>query len=167
MLPEERRKERAELDVCGEEDEPVGAALYLVVHRALVGQIGFVSCQSDHDVGAGLPLQFLHPVLRTCECILEGRQSNSKRLNRIKSGRTKVSCSLIQGTSLCRGHVTHSVGDVVDHDGGLSSSVVHRRQAVVAFLSSSVPDLELHCCIVQTYRLCEEGSCKDSRKHTH
>lgn len=62
------------MEVCSEEDLPVRAALYLVIHSALVGQICFVSCQCDNDVGAGLPLQFLHPVLRACECILEGRE---------------------------------------------------------------------------------------------
>ena len=59
---------------------------------------------------------------------------------------------------------TYCVGDVVDHDGGLGSPVVHGRQAVISLLSGSVPDLKLHCCVIQTYRLCEEGSWKESHK---
>lgn len=60
--------------------------------------------------------------------------------------------------------MTHGVGDVIDHNSGLSSSVVHRCQAVVAFLSSGVPDLKLHCRIIQTYRLCEKRSWKKKKK---
>ena len=56
------------------------------------------------------------------------------------------------------GGITHSVGDVVDHDGGLRSTVIHGRQAMVALLARSVPDLKLHRRFVQTYRLGEEGS---------
>lgn len=53
---------------------------------------------------------------------------------------------------------TYCVGDVVDHNGSLGPPVVHGCQAVIPFLSCSVPDLKLDCCIIQTYRLCEEGS---------
>lgn len=52
---------------------------------------------------------------------------------------------------------THCVGNVVDHDGRLCSSVIHRSQAVVALLTCRVPDLKLHCGVVQTDRLSEEG----------
>lgn len=54
--------------------------------------------------------------------------------------------------------VTHCVGDVIDHDGSLRSSVVHRGQAVIPFLPCSVPDLKLNCCVIQADGLCEEGS---------
>ena len=43
-----------------------------------------------------------------------------------------------------------SVGDIVDHDGGLGAAVVHRGEAVVALLARRVPDLEL-----QTYIGCD------------
>lgn len=36
------------------------------------------------------------------------------------------------------------VCDVVDHDGRLRSSVIHRRQTVVALLTCCVPDFKLH-----------------------
>lgn len=53
---------------------------------------------------------------------------------------------------------TYGVGDVVDHNGSLGSPVVHGCQAVIPFLSSSVPDLKLDRCVIQTYCLCEERS---------
>ena len=56
------------------------------------------------------------------------------------------------------GRLTHCIGDVIDHDGSLGAPVVHGGEAVVALLSCGVPDLKLHCCVVQAYRLCEEGS---------
>ncbi len=59
----------------------------------------------------------------------------------------------------------YCVGDVVDHNGGLGSPVVHGSQAVIPFLSCSVPDLKLDCCIIQTYRLCEEGSWKEKYRY--
>lgn len=58
---------------------PVRASRYLVIYSALVGQICFVSCQCDNNVGACLSLQFLHPVLCTCECVLEGRERTFKQ----------------------------------------------------------------------------------------
>ena len=71
-----------------------------------------------------------------------------------------------------------SVGDIVDHDGGLGAAVVHRGEAVVALLARRVPDLELQThlgfdcvllavavnethldgCIVQTYCLSQKCS---------
>lgn len=45
----------------------------------------------------------------------------------------------------------YRLGDVKDHDGGLSTAVVHRRQTVVAFLSCRVPDLKLYRGLVQTH----------------
>jgi len=53
--------------------------------------------------------------------------------------------------------VTHCVGDVVDHDGGLRAAVVHGRQAVVALLTRRVPDLKLDRRVVQAHGLREEG----------
>jgi len=53
---------------------------------------------------------------------------------------------------------TYRVGDVIDHDGRLSASVVHWSQAVVALLTRRVPDLKLHSGVVQTDGLSEEGS---------
>ena len=50
-----------------------------------------------------------------------------------------------------------SVGDVVDDDGSLGASVVHRCQRVVALLAGRVPDLELDCRVVQTNGLRQEG----------
>lgn len=59
-----------------------------------------------------------------------------------------------------RAEATYCVSDVIDHNGRLSSSVIHGCQAVIPLLASCVPDFKLYRCIVQTDRLCEEGSCK-------
>lgn len=56
--------------------------------------------------------------------------------------------------------VTYWVGDIINHNGRLCSSVVHWRQAVIPLLSGCVPDLKLDRCVIQTYRLCEEGRWK-------
>lgn len=80
----------------------------------------------------------------------KGQQTNDVRLLTVHSPVTA--------------HVTYCVGDIIDHNGSLGSSVVHGCQAVIPFLSSSVPDFKLNCCIIQTYCLCEEGSWKGSRK---
>jgi len=48
--------------------------------------------------------------------------------------------------------------DVVDDDGCLCSTVVHRRQTVVSFLSRRVPNLELDRRVRQADCLCEESS---------
>lgn len=64
----------------------------------------------------------------------------------------------------------YRLGDVKDDDGGLGTTVVHGGQTVVAFLSRSVPDLKLHCGLVQTHRLSQEGSwtiIKDDRGYQH
>lgn len=58
---------------------------------------------------------------------------------------------------LCSGEC-FCVGDVIDHNGGLGSSVVHRGQAVVPLLPCRVPNLKLDCCVIQAYCLCEESS---------
>jgi len=47
-------------------------------------------------------------------------------------------------------------GYVVDDNGNLSTTVVHRRKAVVAFLTRRVPDLKLHCRIVHHNGLRQE-----------
>lgn len=62
----------------------------------------------------------------------------------------------------------YRLGDVKDDNGGLSTTVVHRGQTVVPFLSRSVPDLKLHCGLVQTHRLSQECSwtIKDDRVTT-
>lgn len=60
----------------------------------------------------------------------------------------------------CPAGETYRVGDVVNHNGRLSASVVHWSQAVVALLTRCVPDLELHCGVIQTDGLSEEGSCR-------
>ena len=80
------------------------------------------------------------------------------------------SCVIKHMTQHCPGrrpvtvhHLTYCVGDIIDHDGGLGPPVVHGCQAVIPFLSCSVPDLKLDCCVIQTYCLCEEGSWKDMR----
>ena len=44
--------------------------LYLEVHSSFVGKISFVPGQCDDDIGAGLSLELLYPVLCTCECVL-------------------------------------------------------------------------------------------------
>ncbi len=54
--------------------------------------------------------------------------------------------------------VLYRLGDVKDDDGGLSTAVVHRSQAVVSLLSCCVPDLKLHCGVIQTHRLSQECS---------
>lgn len=43
----------------------------LEVHSSLVSKVGFVPSQSDDDVGAGLSLEFLYPVLCSGESVLE------------------------------------------------------------------------------------------------
>lgn len=48
---------------------------------------------------------------------------------------------------------THCVGDVVDNDGGLGTSVVHGGQAVIPLLPRRVPYLKLDRCVIQTDRL--------------
>ena len=45
------------------------------------------------------------------------------------------------------------VGNIVDYDGGLGAPVVHGGQAVVPLLARGVPDLELHCRVVQAHGL--------------
>ena len=44
----------------------------LVLHSSGVGHVCLVPGQSDDDVGAGLPLQLLHPGLGSREGVLEG-----------------------------------------------------------------------------------------------
>jgi len=44
---------------------------YLVLHSSGVGHVCLVPRQSDHNVGAGLPLQLLHPGLGSRERVLE------------------------------------------------------------------------------------------------
>lgn len=61
-------------------------------------------------------------------------------------------------------HLTHLVCYVVHHDGGLGASVVHGGQTVVALLTSCVPNFKLDRCIVQAYRLSQEGSCVDTKQ---
>ena len=56
------------------------------------------------------------------------------------------------------------VGDVVDHDGGLRSTVIHGRQAVVTLLARRVPDLKLHGGVIQTDGLGQERSWRRSDK---
>lgn len=78
------------------------------------------------------------------------------------SARVKVSEPLLPtppppSSTACIIQPTRLVGDVVDHDGGLRSSVVHGRQAVVALLTRSVPDLKLDRRVIQAHRLGEEG----------
>lgn len=58
----------------------VQMSLYLKIYSSFVGQICFISCQSNNNIRAGLSLQLLHPVLRTCECILE-KKRKKKRLS--------------------------------------------------------------------------------------
>jgi hypothetical protein len=53
---------------------------------------------------------------------------------------------------------TYRLCDIVDDYSTVRIPVVHGRQGLVAFLSSSVPDLELDCCVlVERDCLCEEG----------
>ena len=54
------------------------------------------------------------------------------------------------------------VGDIIDDDGGLSSSVVHRGQTVVPLLARGVPDLELDRRVIKTNCLGQK-CCSDSR----
>ena len=43
------------------------------------------------------------------------------------------------------------VGDIIDDNGGLGSSVVHGSQTVVSLLARSVPDLKLRGNVVDNY----------------
>lgn len=58
---------------------------------------------------------------------------------------------------------THCVSNIIDDDGRLGSSVIHRGQAVISLLSGRVPNLKLYCCIIQTDCLCEESSQKGKK----
>lgn len=49
---------------------------HLELHGSLAGQVRLVACERNDDVGAGLPLQLLHPVLGPCKGIL-GKQGHS------------------------------------------------------------------------------------------
>lgn len=50
------------------------------------------------------------------------------------------------------------MSDVVDDDGAVCIAVVHGRQRLVPLLSGRIPNLKLDCgCVVEGYRLCEEG----------
>lgn len=60
-------------------------------------------------------------------------------------------------------HPTHLICYIINHDGCLGTSVVHGSQTVVALLTSCVPDFKLDCCVVQTYCLSQEGSCRDTK----
>lgn len=99
MLPGKRNKskeEAEELELCRKEGFPAGtvrASPHLVIYCALAGQICFVSCQCDNDVGAGLSLQFLHPVLSTCECILEDRESTFQNVPFRQNTSEKLACN--------------------------------------------------------------------------
>lgn len=53
---------------------------------------------------------------------------------------------------------TYCVGNVVDNNSCLCSSVVHWSQAVVTFLTRRVPDFKLDSGVVQTDSLSEKGS---------
>jgi len=53
----------------------------------------------------------------------------------------------------------HLICYVVHDDGGLSASVVHRRQAVIPLLSGRVPDFKLDDGVIQADSLCQECSC--------
>lgn len=53
----------------------------------------------------------------------------------------------------------YRLGDVKDNDGSLSATVVHGGQTVVSLLSCRVPDLKLHCGLIETHRLSQERSC--------
>lgn len=55
------------------------------------------------------------------------------------------------------------IGDVIDHDGGLGTSVVHGRQTVVAFLTGCVPDFKLDRRVVQADCLSQESGCGERK----
>lgn len=55
--------------------------------------------------------------------------------------------------------MTYSLCDIVDNDGTIGISIVHRRQRFVSLLSCSIPNFELHgCSIIKGDSLCEKGS---------
>lgn len=80
--------------------------------------------------------------------------------------------NLLEISNRCRVKVpftgeTYRVGDIINHNGCLSTSVVHRSQAVVTLLTRRVPNLKLHCGVIQTHSLSEEGSYgTDSKTNT-
>lgn len=86
---------------------------------------------------------------------LEGKKRPSASAS-ASSARVKVGYAPT-ATLACTIQPTRLVGDVVDHDGGLRSSVVHGRQAVVSLLTRRVPDLKLDRRVIQAHRLGEEG----------
>lgn len=61
-------------------------------------------------------------------------------------------------------NLTNLICNIIDHDGCLCTSVVHGSQTVVALLTGRVPDLKLDCCVVQAYRLSQEGSCRGTKQ---
>lgn len=56
----------------------IDTSAHLEIYSSFVGQIRFVSCQRDNNIGAGLSLQLFHPVLCTCECILHNKKKEKK-----------------------------------------------------------------------------------------
>lgn len=59
---------------------------------------------------------------------------------------------------------THLIGDVINYNGSLGTSVVHGGQTVVALLSGCVPNLKLYRCVIQAHRLRKEGRWKQKSK---
>lgn len=66
-------------------------------------------------------------------------------------------CALISTMACYQCSSTYGLSNVVYNHGAVCISVVHRGQALVPFLSSSVPDLKLDgCVIIESNGLCEE-----------
>lgn len=54
---------------------------------------------------------------------------------------------------------TYSLGDVIDHNGTVGVSIVHRSQRLISLLASSIPDFKLdRGALVEGDGLCQEGS---------
>lgn len=79
-----------------------------------------------------------------------------------------VKAALVRGTTCQKTwHLTHLICYIIHNNGCLGTSVVHGSQTMVALLTSCVPNFKLDCCVVQTYRLSQEGSCKAKEPMTN
>ena len=57
-----------------------------------------------------------------------------------------------------RGDQTYSLSDVIDNDGTVGISIIHRSQRFISLLTGSIPDFEFHCgALIEGDGLCQEG----------
>jgi len=68
-------------------------------------------------------------------------------------GQTELNLKLTVHTASIQ-CLTNLAGYIIDNDGDLGTTIVHRSKAVVALLTSRVPDLEFHGRIIHHDGLC-------------